>query len=471
MTADPAGAGLREGVEAIRAELGVSAEFPSEVEEAAAKAAAEPRLPTLDRTDLPLITIDPDTAMDLDQAMHLERDGDGFVVYYAIADVAAFVEPDGPVDLEARRRGQTLYGADSKVPLHPKAISEDAGSLLPEQVRPALLWTIRLDVTGAQVAARVERAQVRSRSRHGYGEVQAALDAGEAAEVFELLRTIGTLRQELEAARGGVSLPLPEQEVSVADDGTWQLAFRSMHPIEECNAQISLLTGMAAASLMVEAEVGLLRTLPPADPRDVARLRRTALGLGIAWPEDVDYPGFVRSLDPDLPKHAAMLVACTRLLRGSGYAGFAGELPEVTGHAAVAADYAHVTAPLRRLVDRYASEICVALCAGQPVPPWVLARLDDVPEAMAASGRTASRYERAILDLVEATALAGRIGERFTAVVMEVEEKSATRGEITIADPAIEARVSSERELPLGEQVEVTLTTADPVARKVAFTC
>ena len=70
--------------------------FPAEVEEAAAEAAASPRLPDLDRTDLELVTIDPASAMDLDQALHLERDGDGFVVHYAIADVAAFVDARRP---------------------------------------------------------------------------------------------------------------------------------------------------------------------------------------------------------------------------------------------------------------------------------------------------------------------------------------------------------------------------------------
>lgn len=466
-----AGAGLREGVEAIRAELGVDADFPAEVEAAAAAAAAAPRLPELDRTDLELRTIDPDGAMDLDQALHIERSGTGFVVYYAIADVAAFVTPDDPIDLEARRRGQTLYGADSKVPLHPKVISEDAGSLLPQQTRPALLWTITLDARGEQTAAKVERALVTSRGRHSYDEVQADLDAGRADAVFELLREVGTLRMALEAERGGVSLPLPEQEVSVSDDDHWELAFRSMHPVEEWNAQISLLTGMAAADLMVYGRVGLLRTLPPADPRDVIRLHRTARALKINWPAEQTYPDFIRTLDPALGTHAAMLVACTRLLRGSGYVGFNGELPEQPQHTAVAAEYAHVTAPLRRLVDRYASEICVALCAGEPVPQWVLDRLADVPEVMATSSRTASRYENSILNLVEATALADRVGERFTGVVIDVEEKAANRGEVSITDPAIEAKVSSERDLPLGEQVEVTLTLADPVARKVAFTC
>jgi exoribonuclease R len=80
--------------------------------------------------------------MDLDQALHVDRAGDGFRVHYAIADVAAFVTAGDAIDVEAHKRGETLYGADAKIPLHPKVLSEDAASLLPDQMRPALLWTI-----------------------------------------------------------------------------------------------------------------------------------------------------------------------------------------------------------------------------------------------------------------------------------------------------------------------------------------
>src|SRR5689334_5758345 len=89
---------LREGVAAIQQELGVTPDFPDDVERTAAEAARSPRLPDLDRTDLPFVTIDPATSMDLDQALHIERDGDGYVVHYAIADVAAFVTPGDAVD-------------------------------------------------------------------------------------------------------------------------------------------------------------------------------------------------------------------------------------------------------------------------------------------------------------------------------------------------------------------------------------
>jgi VacB/RNase II family 3'-5' exoribonuclease len=460
---------MREGIAAIQQELKVSAQFPAEVERAAAEAAAAPRLPQLDRTDIPFVTIDPESARDLDQAMHIERSGDGYVVHYAIADVGAFVTPGDPVDVEANRRGETLYGADSKVPLHPTALSEGAASLLPDEVRPALLWTIQVDDTGEGTDVQVERALVRSRAKLSYEGVQADLDAGRAPELIDLLREVGELRLAREAARGGVSLPLPEPELVENGDGHWELEFRRLTPVETWNAQISLLTGMAAASLMVYARVGVLRTLPPADPRDVQRLHRTARALGIEWPAEQLYPDFIRSLDPSLPTHAAMIVACTRLLRGAGYVTFNGELPEQAQHSALASEYAHVTAPLRRLADRYAGEICVALCAGTDVPEWVVAAMHELPDTMAGSGRRANQYENAIVDLCEAELLHDRVGERFDAVVVDLDEKDKRRGDITIQDPAIEATVTGSRDLPLGEEVSVELVEAAPRTRKVGF--
>ena len=143
---------------------------------------------------------------------------------------------------------------------------------------------------------------------------------------------------------------------------------------------MSLLTGFAAASLMMYARVGFLRTLPPPAPRDVQRLHRTAHALGIEWPAELLFPDFIRGLDASKPQHAAMISACTRLLRGSGYVAFDGETPAQPLHSALNAEYAHVTAPLRRLGDRYASEVCVALCAGTEVPDWVHAALPDLAQ-------------------------------------------------------------------------------------------
>ncbi len=233
---------------------------------------------------------------------------------------------------------------------------------------------------------------------------------------------------------------------------------------------MSLLTGFAAASLMMYARVGFLRTLPPADPRDLQRLHRTAHALNIEWPAELLFPDFIRGLDPVKPQHAAMISACTRVLRGSGYVAFDGETPAQPLHSALNTEYAHVTAPLRRLGDRYASEVCVALCAGTEVPDWVHAALPDLARTMQESAQRASRYERMVLDLVEAGLLQHRVGESFAAVVVEVNEKDRTRGTVTVADPAVEAPIVSASDLPLGTDVRARLTTADVEHRTVEFT-
>jgi exoribonuclease R len=460
---------LEKGVQAIQAELDLEPEFPADVVAAAVQAAENPRLPDLDRTDLPFVTIDPPGSMDLDQAMHLERHGDGFVVHYAIADVAAFVEPGGPIDREARRRGESMYGADSKIPLHPTELSEAAASLLPDQVRPAFLWTITLDAEGAQTEAKVERARVRSVARLDYAGVQRSIDDGTADPMMLLLQEVGQLRLRQEAERGGVNLPMPEQEIDCSKD-PWTLEFRAVLPVESWNAQISLLTGFAAASLMVYGKVGILRTLPPAPPDAVKRLHRTARALGIEWPAEQHYPDFIRSLDPTRSNHLAMITACTVLLRGAGYVNFDGAIPEQPEHAALASEYAHVTAPLRRLVDRFGLEVCAALCAGTPVPDWARDGLAELPGIMRESGHRASAYENAVLDLVEAASLAGRVGETFHGVVVETEHDDPRKGDVVVRDIAVTAPIAGGSPLPVGEDLAAVLAEADPSSRRVRFT-
>jgi len=456
----------------LRTRLEIRSAWPAEVLAEADRAASLPRLPDFDATDLELFTVDPPGSRDLDQAMHLARRGSGYRVHYAIADVAAFVTPGGAVDSEAGRRIQTLYFPDRSVPLHPARLSEGAASLLPGEPRPALLWQIDLDADGGVVLADVRRALVRSRRRLDYATVQDAVDSGAADGQLGLLAEIGKLREAREQARGGISLPIPEQEVEPSDGG-YRLGYRAPRPADAWNAQISLLTGMAAAEMMLDAGVGLLRTLPGAPEPAYARLRRVARALHVDWPTDLPYPELIRSLDPAQTSNAAFLNECTGLLRGAGYRAFDASQgvppPTDPGHAALAAPYAHCTAPLRRLGDRYAQEICLAIAGGTEVPEWVRASLLDVPSLMESGDRRAHEVERACVDLVEAELLRGRVGEEFDAVVIDVDERKPTNGTVQLSDPAVVAKCQGPARLPLGERVRVRLTLADPATRTVRF--
>jgi exoribonuclease R len=462
---------LQPALDAIRQEFEVPGDFPADVlAEAAAVAARGPSLPTAsDRRDLPLVSIDPPGSRDLDQAYFAERRTGGYRVWYAIADVAAFVAPGGALDREARRRGVTLYLPDHRTPLHPDTLGEGAASLLPGEDRQALLWRIDLDGDGMPVGdASLERATVRNRAALSYPEVQASLDGGTADEPLVLLREIGRLREAREVDRGGVSLRLPTQEV-VVRDGRADLAYDAPFPVEGWNAEISLLAGIVAAGMMLDGHVGILRTLPPPDEQGLDGLRHSAAALGVAWPSTMRYPDFVRRLDPATPVGAALLQRAARTLRGAGYTSFDGPSPDQPAHAAVASTYAHVTAPLRRLVDRFANEIVVSLCAGERPPGWVLDALDEVPKDMAAATRKEHEVERAVVDAVEALLLVHHVGETFDGAVVADDGKGHRSVQIT--DPAVVGALDGGAPaVELGERVRVRLAEADPAQRRVRFT-
>lgn len=462
----PAGE-LADEFAAIRAELELPDGFPADVLAEAERMAGAYDRPAGDMTQIEFVTLDPKGSTDLDQALQIERAGKGYTVRYAIADVPAFVAAGGAVDGEARRRGQTLYAPDHRIPLHPQRLSEDAASLLPGRDRPAFVWTLRLDSAGAVTETTLERALVHSRAQLDYDSVQRELDAGTSTEPMRLLLEVGALRREQEAARGGASLALPEQEI-VARNGGYELRLRPPHAIEDAGAQLSLMTGMAGAQIMLAGGTGILRTMPPAPAFAIARLRGRAHALGSQWPKTVRYGDFLRGLDPGDPRQVAILHAAGALFRGAGYTPFDGGPPpeDQRVQAAIAAPYAHVTAPLRRLVDRFALVCCEALSAGRPVPEWCRAALPELPAAMQASDRRAGALERACVDTVEAALLAGRVGERFGAGVVELDERRGG-GLVQLTDPPILARASGE--LPLGERVQVRLVEADVARRLVRF--
>ncbi|GAB1645857.1 RNB domain-containing ribonuclease [Krasilnikovia sp. MM14-A1259] len=460
----------------LRRELRLPGEYPAEaLREAQEAAARTPTATGADRTDVPLVTVDPATSRDLDQALCLtRRTGGGYRVQYAIADVASFVRPGGPLEAETWVRGQTVYLPDGKVPLHPTILSEGAASLLPDADRAAVLWTIDIDAEGDIAAVGLERARVRSRAKLDYPGLQAAVDAGRAPESVALLPEVGALLARRAAGRGAINLPIPEQEIEASGDG-WRLVLRAPLPVEEHNAHISLLTGMAAASLMLDGGVGLLRTMPPPRAEAVDRLRAAAASLGVAWPDGAPVGDVVAAVDPGSPRGAAFVDQAADLLRGAAYTAFAGAPPEQTGHSGVGAPYAHVTAPLRRLADRYATEVCLALHAGRSVPDWVREALPRLPASMSATDRVAGAAERGAIDLAEAVLLADRVGATFDAGVLDVDDaprngspgRRPPGGTIAIDAPAVRARCTGE--LPLGERIRVRLTTADPLTRTVLF--
>jgi len=452
---------LIESLAGLRDELGLPAAFPADVEAEARQAAdtvpVDPSAAELaDLRAIEFLTIDPAGSTDLDQALHLERTPTGAVLHYAIADLPAFVTAGGAIDEEARRRGQTLYAADGRIALHPVVISEDSASLLPGRDRRAFVWRFELDDGARPITATLTRAVIRSRAQWSYVDAQAAIDAGTAPPALAALGWFGPQRLAREAERGGASLNVPETRI-VADDRGYHLERDSPLPVEDWNAQVSLLTGITAADIMLRGGVGILRTMPAADADDVAAFRAQTAALGIPWTAEVSYGDYLRGLERGSPAALAILDAAAGLFRGAGYVTFDGSPPADPLQAAIGAPYAHATAPLRRLVDRWTLVICEALADSREIPAWARESLPALPKIMARSDGVASRLDAATLDRVEAALLSGHEGRVFEAVVLGLRGDGAR---VQLADPPVTAKVRG-LDAAAGATVRLRLRSVD----------
>lgn len=444
----------------IAREFNVLRGFPAGVHEEAAALEDRYARQRRDARDIPFVTIDPVGSMDLDQAVHIARAGDGYAVSYAIADVAAFVEPGGQVREASLGRGQTIYLPDEPARLHPAELSEGSASLLPDVDRPAVLWTFELDSAGEISGAHVERALVHSVARLDYDGAHEDFEAGTPHPSIALLPEVGKLRQRSSLRRKAINLRLPSVRVVGDEAGRFELVIEPRHPVMDYNSEISLLTGMAAGQMMVDAGVGFLRTLGPADAAAEEDFRREARNLGFEVPGEIGE--FLAGVDADTPRGMAVMREAQKLLRGSGYVDLAEKDPEV--HAGIGGYYSHVTAPLRRLVDRYATEVCLAICADEPVPQWVR---DDAPRVIKTMGRSsqlANSVEKACLHLTEATVLKPWLGHNFDGVTLKT---NAERARIFVVDPPVLAPSSGTPEE--GRETKFSLVLADPGEREVGF--
>lgn len=447
---------LSSGLADIRTQFAVPTSFPEPVLAEAKAAAGRPIAGHADWTDRDFATLDPAASTDLDQAFSIERSGQDLILHYAIADVAWFVSANGAVDLEAWTRGTTIYMPDGKASLYPPGLSEGAASLLPGVERPSVVFTVRIDPTGKAVLDGAVRAVIRSRSKLAYETVT---PADLPPDFAELSRRI----EQAEDVRGAARVDAPEQQLGVDASGHYVLEFRPQNPAEVQNAAMSLAANLAIADLLLAHRTGLFRVMPEPEEWAVHRLRHTAKALGLDWPHGEGLKAFERRLDQTKPREAAFMAAVRRAGPRASYAPYReGTVP---WHSAMAATYAHATAPLRRLQDRYVIEAVLQIASGGTVSGELRDAFERLPAVMARAEEKAGQVDRAVLDLAEAAVLQGRQGSRFTAVVTDIDERGAR---IQLTDLAVVSRVDGHGALP-GDTIMVELVSADVAHRQVKF--
>lgn len=447
---------LGDGLATIRDQFKIPSNFPPQVEAAAAQAARLVPSEHADRTAIPFVTLDPASSTDLDQAFAIEASGGDLLLRYAIADVAWFVRDGDPVDTEAWQRGETTYLPDGKAGLYPKVLAEGAASLLPDGPRPAVIYTTRVAPDGGVRLEDAERAVIRSLAKLAYANVS---DADLPAGFAELANRIAAA----EARRGAARVDPPEQEVERNGDGHYTLRFRPLEVSETRNAALSLATNMAVADALYAAGTGLFRVMPEPDAGAIARLRHTAHAFGLDWPSALSLKDFEAKLDQTVPAQAAFMLAIRRAGSGASYVPYR---PGVRPwHAAMAATYCHMTAPLRRLADRYVGRAMLAVANGQAVPSEVSDAFTRLGPVMDKAGARSGQIERAVVDLAETAILAGQEGKSFAAMVTDLGESGAR---IQLCDAPVVTRVTAHGIAP-GDRITVRLDRVDPLRRELSF--
>lgn len=395
---------------ALAGQAGAARRFPAAVEDAVARLAADPPPPSGDRRDRRgalAFTVDPGTAKDHDDALTVERHGDGLRVLVHIADVAAVVPADGPVDREARRRGFSVYLPGRVDPMLPQALSAGRCSLAPGRPRDVVTVEVTVGADGRVGRPAFSRSQIVSRRRLSYDEVEAILAHGGPCEpdLREALVDADSLARDLRAARarrGALALNRPELELELRGGRV-----RDARTVAEPRAHALVEELMILANEAVAAELtrrrrpALFRAHEPPDPDSVERLYDALADLGVPTPP------LAETLGPTEAAAAVGRVAVTTLeharRRGHGAEAWSTLIlrslqrarydAEVRAHAGLASSaYCHFTSPIRRYPDLVVHRALLDGLGGALPPPGD--DLDDLAVGLSERERAAATLER-----------------------------------------------------------------------------
>jgi ribonuclease R len=404
----------------------IPTEFPAA---AIAQAEAARPVPLGSRTDLrdiPLVTIDGADARDFDDAVWAEPDSDpqnagGWHLLVAIADVAHYVRPGDALDLEARRRGNSVYFPDRVVPMLPENLSNNLCSLRPDEDRACMAVHLWIDAEGRKRHHRFVRGLMRSAARLTYEQVQAARDGTPDQVTGALLdAAIAPLYgayQALAAARrrrGTLELDLPERRVIMGKDGRIErIEARARFDSHRLIEEFMILANVAAAETLEERrQPAMYRVHDAPDPAKIEALREflQTIGLSLAKGQVIRPKMFTRLLEQAARTPYAEMVN-ELVLRSQAQAVYS---PDNLGHFGLAlARYAHFTSPIRRYSDLLVHRGLISgLRLGEGgLPPEAEEEFEEIGARISTTERRAAAAERDALDRYTAAYLADRVGQ------------------------------------------------------------
>ena len=409
--------------------------FPEEAVRDAEKARIMPLVNRVDLRDLPLVTIDGADAKDFDDAVYAEPHPDGgYRMIVAIADVAAYVTPQSPLDQEAVKRGNSVYLPDRVIPMLPEALSNGLCSLVPGEDRGCLAVEMIIDADGHKISHRFFRGLMRSHARLTYDAVEEYRTGqdtdpppGVAAERIEHLFAAYELRAIQRGERGALDLDLPEKRV-VFDDAGQAIAIAKKHQntSQKLIEEFMILANVAAAETLEQAQaLCFFRAHEPPDPAKIDGLRDVVKTMGISFPKgQVIKPHHFNDLlkkAKSLNDPAAAQLVNETVLRSQSQADYRiNNPPYFWGHFGLALRrYAHFTSPIRRYSDLMVHRSLINLIKNED--------RYDLPDAS-----HASEIAQAISDTErKAAAAERRTTDRFATQLIKDKAGSILEGKVT----------------------------------------
>jgi ribonuclease R len=385
---------------------------------------------------VPFIAIDPEDARDHDDAVHVERrEGGGYKVFVAIADVSAFVRPGTAIDRDASQRGCTVYLPTRAIPMLPRVLSSNLCSLLPRKRRLCQGVEVDLDGHANIEAVRLFRAMMTSRALLTYGQAARALglepsegpaDLGDAPSHLPALQVAFELTRKLRAKRmdrGALDFELPEPKVvfdettrepkDVVRRGSSEGIRKSYQLVEE----LMLLANECVANEILKRELPtIFRNHGSPDPQKLERFTHFCESMGVTFAEeDAADPKKVSALlraHANEPYGAVLAMLLLRSMKQAIY-----ETANV-GHFGLAAPaYVHFTSPIRRYPDLCVHRAVAAIVAGDGRAHVDEAKLGASAAQASTMERTAMEVERGTVDVYRAWVMRDRVGDALAGTV------------------------------------------------------
>src|SRR3954451_14600055 len=451
-----------------------------------------------DLRHLPLVTIDGEDARDFDAAVHVSRTPGGYRLVVAIADVAHYVRPGGPLDREALRRATSVYFPGTVLPMLPERLSNGICSLHPDVDRLCMVCDLALDGEGRALHADIYEAVMRSHARLTYTQVASALDGPASGELRDLLPDLQIARElsrkltQKRRERGSIDFDLPEAKIILSDDGTVSEIVRRPRNDAHRLVEELMLAANEAVARFFDARglptVYRIHDVPDEEKLEAfALLARTHGFERPAIPSAADLNALLVKLEGK-PQQKALNALLLRAMMQAQYS------PDNIGHFGLAAPtYLHITSPIRRYPDLMVHRLLKEHWARGGEPPRQSER--DEQEAFLAGvaaqcsdrERAAMKVERDIDAYYAAMFMQDKIGEEYDAVVAGVAERglfcelaeifvegmvpAEELGDATEFDGALQRLRSgrSGKSYGVGDTLRVRVAAADPVRRRITL--